>query len=195
MCHPIEWSLCIRGHPHCTVILSEAKDLRVTRPTRCEEHRTSPERHPVSFEPLRTPYHSPVTSLPAAPTRVRWAAVVVWMGVIFWLSSRSTLPQTPAKDYQSVLGHLGAYAILALLLAWALLADSRPLRTTLAIAWLVAICYGVTDEFHQSFVPNRNPDILDVLTDAAGAAIALAAIWWRLRQVRRSPAPETPTQA
>ena len=29
--------------------------------------------------------------------------------------------------------------------------------------------YGVSDEIHQSFVPPRTPDILDVAADSAGA--------------------------
>ena len=101
------------------------------------------------------------------------------MGTIFWLSSRSTLPRPPgaSPSLVSVLGHLGAYAILALLLAWALLAADRRPPWTLAIAWVIAVLYGVTDEIHQSFVPNRHPDLFDVLTDATGAALALAAIW------------------
>lgn len=113
--------------------------------------------------------------------------MIAWMGVIFWLSSRPTLPQMPARDLQSVLGHLGAYAILALLLAWALLAGARPPLTALAIAWFVAVLYGVSDEIHQSFVPNRHPDVFDVLTDAAGAALALAAVWWRVSRTCHQP--------
>jgi VanZ family protein len=42
-------------------------------------------------------------------------------------------------------------------------------------AVLVASFYGVTDEFHQSFVPNRQSDARDVLADTAGATVAAAA--------------------
>ena len=41
-------------------------------------------------------------------------------------------------------------------------------------AWILAVLYAITDEFHQSFVPGRHPSALDViLFDATGAAIAL----------------------
>ena len=41
-------------------------------------------------------------------------------------------------------------------------------------AWIFAVIYAVTDEFHQSFVPGRHPSAFDViLFDATGAAIAL----------------------
>jgi VanZ family protein len=133
-----------------------------------------------------------VTTLAAAaPTRIRWAAVAAWMGVIFWLSSRPALPRTPAADYQSVLGHVGAYAILATLVAWALRPRGRTLTVTLATAWLVAVLYGVTDEIHRSFVPNRYPDVRDVVTDAIGAAIALVAVAWWTRGSRSGRPPRS----
>ena len=37
----------------------------------------------------------------------------------------------------------------------------------LAVGW----AYAVLDEWHQSFVPGRNPDIADWLADAAGVAV------------------------
>ena len=42
-------------------------------------------------------------------------------------------------------------------------------------AWLMAILYSATDEFHQSFVPGRNPSLWDVfLFDNLGA---IAGLW------------------
>ena len=42
------------------------------------------------------------------------------------------------------------------------------------LAWLLAVTYALSDEFHQSFVPGRNPSILDVfIFDGLGAAIGL----------------------
>jgi len=134
-----------------------------------------------------------VTTDAPTPPWQRWTAVVAWMGVIFWLSSRPSLPRTPGTppDVASILGHLVAYAVLASLLAWAIDQAGRPLAATMAIAWVVASLYGVTDEVHQSFVPNRDADDFDVLTDAVGAAVALVAVWWRARQrtARRRPRP------
>ena len=137
-----------------------------------------------------------MTSLAAAPTRLRWAAVVAWMGVIFWLSSRSTLPRPPGASpgLVSILGHLGVYFVLTLLLAWALLMLGRPLLETLAVAWVVSVLYGVSDEIHQSFVPNRYPGAFDVATDAVGAAIALALVWWWTRRPHPPHVPVNPAR-
>ncbi len=42
------------------------------------------------------------------------------------------------------------------------------------LAWLFAVLYAATDEFHQSFVPGRHPSPVDVfLFDGGGAAIML----------------------
>lgn len=49
-------------------------------------------------------------------------------------------------------------------------------------AWWVAVigamAYGVTDEIHQSFVPPREADALDVVADTFGA-MALTLVWRR----------------
>ena len=102
-----------------------------------------------------------------------WAAPLAWMGVIFCLSAQSTLPSlTPGlPGFQDIAGHLTAYAILAVLYRHAL-AHAGMRR---AGWWALALCvlYGVTDEFHQSFVPGRNPDVFDLAMDTSGASAAL----------------------
>ena len=100
------------------------------------------------------------------------------MGIIFWLSAQPQLPRVlpVGVELQSVVGHLAAYFVLAALW-W------RPLRR-LGLCWavigvlLIATLYGISDELHQATVPNRVADIRDVLTDLAGAAIAVTALWW-----------------
>ena len=39
--------------------------------------------------------------------------------------------------------------------------------------------YGASDEWHQSFVPGRDADILDWLADTLGASIALTYLHFR----------------
>ena len=118
------------------------------------------------------------------PTReraVRWAPVVVWMGVIFTMSS---IPGSNLPGGYSFQGHLAEYAVLGALVMLAL--RRRPRRLALALVALAACSlYGVTDELHQAFVPGRMPDVLDWATDTVGAAagVGAAAAWlaWRAR--------------
>ena len=83
----------------------------------------------------------------------------------------SGLPQI-----QDIIGHFMVYGVLAALLWWALrgVGVRRPLLWALA----VTVLYSFTDEFHQSFVPNRHPDVFDLATDLAGAVTALLIVSW-----------------
>jgi len=55
------------------------------------------------------------------------------------------------------------------------------------IAWLMAVLYAVTDEFHQSFVPGRHPAILDVIIfDNLGALLSL----WLVDVYRKQKRPD-----
>jgi len=112
------------------------------------------------------------------------------MGLIFFLSSKSQLPRVfppGLPPIQDIVGHFTVYAVLAVLLWWAL--RGAGVRHPFVWALVAAALYGASDEFHQSFVPGRNPDIFDLATDLAGAATALLIVRWWLhwrRQVTRA---------
>jgi VanZ family protein len=78
--------------------------------------------------------------------------------------------------------HAWEYALLAWL-AWRVLrepfrGDTRPWFARHAWgAWLIAVAYAASDEWHQSFVPSRGAAVGDVMIDAAGATAGLALIW------------------
>ena len=61
------------------------------------------------------------------------------------------------------------YAVLGGLLGWAWFAGGRvlPHWLTIGMGWM----YGVVDELHQMFVPNRIPSFLDWVADATGVVI------------------------
>jgi VanZ family protein len=44
-------------------------------------------------------------------------------------------------------------------------------RYGFAVAMLLTVLYGATDEFHQAFVPGRYATIGDVLADSIGALL------------------------
>jgi len=69
--------------------------------------------------------------------------------------------------------HLLEYAILGYLIARAA-GNSANLQLSAhfrIFAVFLAILYGLTDEFHQCFVPGREAEILDLLADGAGALL------------------------
>lgn len=106
-----------------------------------------------------------------------WGPVAAAMAAIFVVSGvpgdslPSNVPATP--------GHAVAYAALALLVVRAL-AGGLPRRIgigTMVLAMAITVGYGVTDEFHQRFVPGRFADVNDLFTDAMGAAVGTAGCW------------------
>jgi VanZ family protein len=101
------------------------------------------------------------------------------MGLIFYLSAqRSVGPELPA--FTRVIAHFSEYAVLAALWAWAL----EPLleRRAIAVAAVITVVYAISDEIHQSYVPGRDSDPVDVLVDCCGIAFGL----WLSDRVARS---------
>jgi VanZ family protein len=105
---------------------------------------------------------------------LRWVAVAAWMAMIFFLSAQSQLPNlTPdLPGLVEISGHLLAYAGLAALFWWALRGRAG-VRYPATWALIFAVLYGMTDEFHQSFVPGRTMSSADLLVDLIGASLAL----------------------
>jgi VanZ family protein len=99
------------------------------------------------------------------------------MALIFALSS---IEQTPPmsegtdKDLHALLyAGLGMVLIRACAGGW----RRRVTPSMVIIAVAVAFAYGVGDEFHQSFMPLRQPDPLDVAADTVGAALSASALY------------------
>ena len=115
---------------------------------------------------------------PVAGARRPWGPVVAWMAFLFAVSGQAVVSEVPGlPDWVT---HGGAYAVLAVLVCRALAGGlARPVAARVALlAVLISFSYGVTDEFHQSFVPGRDPDPWDLLKNLAGAAAGAAACAW-----------------
>ena len=83
-------------------------------------------------------------------------------------------------------GHLGEYALLAVLLVRAILGSRRESISAAALAWGGAVLYAASDEWHQSFVPSRTASAGDVAIDAVGALLGLALFFaWRKFRTRK----------
>ena len=99
-----------------------------------------------------------------------WLPVLLWACLIFGLSSIPNL-STGLGVWDEILrkcAHATEYAILAILLRRAFLAELPALA--------LAVAYAATDEFHQTFVEGRHGSPIDVLIDSAGAALVLLRI-------------------
>ncbi|MGF1465655.1 MAG: VanZ family protein [Sandaracinaceae bacterium] len=92
---------------------------------------------------------------------------------LIWTLSSFALPELPVhrvplKDKGI---HLVEYAVLGFLLAHACVRTwPRHARVrTMLLAALIAGLWGLLDEIHQSFVPGRSAEVLDLVADGVGA--------------------------
>jgi VanZ family protein len=134
---------------------------------------------------------------------LRYAPVLVWVGIIFLLSSpEGSMQQTsrflrpllqfifPAADeatlqiyhgYIRKSAHVTEYAILAILAARAFSA-AKPLLRSFWFVWAIGLVISVAslDEFNQSFEPSRTSTPWDVALDVAGGVLG-AVLFFAIR--------------
>lgn len=103
----------------------------------------------------------------------RWFPALIVMLVIFAFSSQPLHSLPSFSGWDSLVkkgGHFIGYGLLALSYFHLLKYNKKQYW----LAWLMALAYAATDEFHQSFVPGRNASIFDVLIfDNIGTVFAL----------------------
>jgi VanZ family protein len=109
-----------------------------------------------------------------------WIPVLIWALVIFWFSSK-TQPETSTVYWQEFAikktAHMVVYGILAILLFRAFRNYGANAKQAALYAILWSFVYGVSDEFHQSFTPGREPRFRDVIFDTIGATITTVTLW------------------
>jgi VanZ family protein len=112
-----------------------------------------------------------------------WLPVAAFCVAIFVQSAFPSPAALPSWPYSDKVLHAGVYALLAVLWARALNSHTRwrgRLKPLFIGAAIFAALFGLSDEWHQSFVIERTADILDWLADAIGAALGA---WLYLRWV------------
>lgn len=84
--------------------------------------------------------------------------------------------------------HFIAYLILGVLLVNALGRWKDLRKEKLMIAFVIAVFYAATDEFHQLFIDGRSGELRDVGIDSAGAATGIVMCWLIDRVIRKRAA-------
>jgi hypothetical protein len=112
-----------------------------------------------------------------------WLVLLLWGGMIFWLSS--------SPDAQGASGwidlshpvdkivHAGVFGVFAALLYGA---TGRP-----ALSVVLTSLYGISDELHQAFVPGRHANPWDWVADTLGAVVAVSLVVFLTRKRHRGP--------
>ena len=110
-----------------------------------------------------------------------WFPVLAYSGIIFYVSSLQGF--TPSVDFTDKYAHAIEYGLFGFLSARAFSGTTGFSKSH--IWWLavgLTLFYGLSDEFHQSFVPTRNSEWADVAADFIGGMIgSLLFLLWRLK--------------
>lgn len=127
--------------------------------------------------------------------RIRAVPMIMVMGTIFFLSNQSgdtiDLGRIPGLDK---VAHMTIYAVLA---ATVIFAYRQPYKNKFPLqvcctTIIVCLLYGLSDEFHQSFVPGRFVSGADVLADVIGAVLASALWFFQIKRRREKDKPAGP---
>ena len=131
----------------------------------------------------RRPAPPPDTPSGSPPGRVVVIVLLGYMGMVFALShmSKPPIPQVLSELSDKVL-HAAEYVPLGYLCARAFRGSARH-RATLGL--LAAAVFGVSDEFHQSFIPGRESSLWDWAADLTGSAVGASLLFWSARRRER----------
>lgn len=141
------------------------------------------------------PVYKLLNQLRKTPLWIRIVLAIAWYGFIWLLTE---WPQSTPENTLSVIQQSGAsnevngganlifrtsshffvFGIQASLLLFVFSPTFRRDNRYVALAVICAICLGIVDEIHQSFVPGRQPRALDVIKDGIGAILFLWIFFW-----------------
>lgn len=104
---------------------------------------------------------------------MRWITLILWCCLIFFLSAQSVLPGAPSGLPDFIFKKSAHMTVYAFLYLFAVRAFSTTNTRQFKQAALFSIVFAISDEFHQSFVPGRTPNIMDIGFDSVG----MLAMW------------------
>ncbi len=110
---------------------------------------------------------------------IHWSLAIVYMLLIFFLSSRPTIIPLPPFSWNDKVIHFLEYGVLGILILRAFRNESKEIWSDYAHLWtiIITILYAASDEIHQSFVPSRYGDFWDFVADSLGVIFIVSLIW------------------
>lgn len=115
-----------------------------------------------------------------------WFGAAAYAAFIFFLSSMPhRIPYVPGMEKYPLdkIFHVIEYGIFGWLLTRAVTASfpGKSFAFVAFAAFFIGVLYGVSDEWHQSFIPNRDSNPRDLAADAAGLALGIT-IWTKRKR-------------
>ena len=114
--------------------------------------------------------------------------IIYW--IILFIATSLPVQSVPAIAISDKINHFLAYFILSVLLNLALIFQRKSIfffNNAAAAAVIIASVYGALDEIHQIFIPGRFAEVLDWLSDTAGAVLGVLFISYLIKKLKYSP--------
>lgn len=92
---------------------------------------------------------------------------------IFYVSSIPGSKGPPIIPFVAEIYHFSVFFLLGFFLFFSTKGEKKTSPFYLISTLIITLIYAFSDEFHQSFVPFRSPDLFDILTDLIGASISI----------------------
>jgi VanZ family protein len=122
--------------------------------------------------------------------------MILWAIALF---TQSSIPGADIPDVWVLSYDKAIHAIIYMVFAWTVhrgvVHQTRfPFlaRHHYLVTFVIVALYGATDEFHQSFVPQRSSSLYDWFADCAGTLVFLSFVWLRSKW---KPAPVSVTRS
>ncbi|MFH1654224.1 MAG: VanZ family protein [Pseudomonadota bacterium] len=108
-------------------------------------------------------------------TIVRIIPTMIYACAIFYLSSRTWNDVSTLPPYMDKVIHFGMYMVFGILVIFSVRLKSwGSLPPQFIISLIIVSLYGVSDEYHQSFVEGRDASFYDWIADAIGGFAGVA---------------------
>ena len=124
---------------------------------------------------------------PAVPRRLKflkfWFPVFLYSGIIFYASSLPDLkPPLEIANIDKVF-HVLEYLPFGFFLARAFI-QQWPAGRIWQMATICSLLYGISDEYHQSFVPGREAGVPDAIADTIGGFLGVWIYLFRQERIK-----------
>ncbi len=104
-----------------------------------------------------------------------WFPPALYSGIIFYISSIPHLSVPLSGMNSDKVVHIMEYMLLGILVSRAFYNTIKRVCLQRVCLWTIILCfvYGISDEFHQSFVAGRDSSFFDLLADLVGSILGV----------------------
>lgn len=101
---------------------------------------------------------------------------IMWISFVYFLSTKSSEQLQSIPIPKDNWAHIVAYFILGILLLFTLSKSNKlSFLNIILLTYSIGMTFGMIDEYIQSFTPQRNSDIGDLMRDSLGLLISISA--------------------